>query len=422
VRVPVVATAVVMTGCAQSPGLQLEVAAQDASIKTIELIVGAHCDNCPSMMAAPNVALRETSIFSSPHPDAWFADFDGSFAGFFLDVDGGDDQRIPVLGIVGYDGAKQAVAYTKMQDVLVPANGELYTRVTLKPIDPIDNTTPTTDAERVVVWRHPEQREPSCMMIEHWSSGVVTTGAIVPPTDPDCDHVLVSECSPYIPNAIDVGSSFSSANCMLVVPTPAAPVCMMGGPVCTDGEPQTSLSCGRIDEDYCVPTTLCDCAPREFGCLFGKLATGTNDGTVTTLRCTVPVDQAGKLCAGLTTAALDGSALLSSGTQCKSIRFLDAFLAAAQSLSDTTEFDATVTLKLSNFTQPCRADMLWEGAVLSPTTMHTTVNMVSFEIDTGRNIAIPLRVSTVANCNEQFACNLVMTTNDSVSLCGRPML
>jgi hypothetical protein len=417
VRVPVVAAAVVLTSCAQSPGLQLEVGVQDTSIKTVELIVGAHCDNCPGKMAAPNLALRETAIYSSPHPDAWFADFDGSFAGFFLHVDGGDDQRIPVLGIVGYDAAKQPVAYTKMQDVLVPADDERHTRVTLKPIDPIDNTTPTTDAERVLVWRHSEQREPSCMMIEHWSSGVVTTGAIVPPTDSDCDHVLVRECLPYVPNAVSVSSSFAQGNCLLVVPTPAAPVCMIGGPICTDGEPQTATSCSRLDEDYCIPSPLCECAPRDAFCLGGKLLSGTNDGTLTTVRCVIPIDASGNLCTGSTKASLDASALVALETHCKSIRFLERFI-AGQELSDATEFGANAMLKLTNFAQPCSVDVAWEGT----TTQNITIKMLDFEIDNGKHIALPLRATAVSNCAEPFACVLETSSNDSVSLCGRPML
>jgi hypothetical protein len=389
----------------------------DTSIVTIELIVGAHCDNCPDGMAGPSLKLRPTSIYSAPQPDAWFAEVDGTFAGFFLHVDGGEDQRIPALGIVGYNSAKQAVAYKTMIDVVVPADDEQHWRVELVPIVPLTDDAPTRDGERVAVWRHPEQREPSCLMVEAASGGTVETGAIVPPTDPDCDHVLLRECAPNIPNAMNVQSTLADGNCMLVVPFSAAPVCMIGGPACTDGALPTSTACARLVEDHCLPTSLCECAPADAGCLFGKLTTGTSSGEVTAYRCTVPIDQTGALCPNVASAQFDGSLFLGPGTTCKSIRFLDRFL-SDMFLTDSVSFDATVKLLLSSFRAPCTVDLGWEGAVLSPATMHTTVTAVDIELSNGRHLDIPVRVDTVMNCAESFTCNLVKASNESVLLCG----
>lgn len=419
-RVPVLAAAVVLAGCEQSPGLQLEVGVTDTSIRRIELIVGADCDNCPTTMAAPNVKPRETLIFSSPHPEAWFVDVDGAFAGFVLHGDGDADQRIPVLGIVGYDAAQTPIAYARMADLLVPAHDELYTRVELKPLIPIDASVPTDDRERVAVWRHSEQREPSCMMVEHWSSGMRTTSAIVPPSDPDCDHVLFGECAPYVPNAMNVQSSLSNGNCMLPAAFPAAAVCVIGGPSCTDGVPQTADLCARLDEDHCLPSALCACAPAEPVCLFDALTTGTSDGSVTAFHCTVPVTASGALCDGPTATPLDGAQFLAPGTTCKAIRFLAPFL-RDMNLRDSVPFKSDAKLTLASFRTPCAIDLEWEGTAPNVAVDPYDVAFVDLELDNQRHIDVPVRITTVANCGESFRCQLVPASNDAVFLCGGAM-
>jgi hypothetical protein len=420
VRVPVLAVAAVIAGCG-SPGLQLEVGVGDTGVTRIELIVGAPCESCPAMMAAPGVALRDASIYSSPHPDAWFADVDSAFAGFFLHVDGDSDQRIPVLVLVGYDSANHPIQYAMKQDIVVPSADEQYWRIKLKPITRIDDSVPATDSERLAVWRHPDQREPSCAMIEHSSDSGVTTRAIVPPTDPDCDHVQLAECSPYVPNAQDVRSSLGQSDCVLIQPTPSAPVCMMGGPNCTDGVPMTASTCGRLDEDYCLPSSMCECAPRDALCIGRKFLMGTNDGTVTTFRCSVPITETGTVCPGGATTVLDGRDLLAIGTNCTSIRFLDQFFAGPV-LGDTLAFE-TATLALSGFGNGCTVQIGLLGSLPNPASTHTTFTMVDLAVDTGQHIALPLRVSTVTDCTQPFKCALVQaSTNDAVYLCGRPML
>jgi hypothetical protein len=420
VRVPVLTVAMLIAACEESPGLQLEVGVTDTSVTRVELIVGAPCDGCPTMMAAPNVKLRETSIYSSPHPDAWFADVDSAFVGFLLNVDGDADQRIPALGIVGYNSANEAIAYVKMQDLVVPANEERYWRVNLKPIVAIDGSVPTDDRERVAVWRHPDQREPSCMMIEHWSSGVLTTSAIVPPTDSDCDHVLVGECSPYVPNAMNVRSTIDDADCFISVAldSSVSDVCMLGGPTCTDGAPP-GMTCDRLDIDYCTSESLCTCAPREFGCLLDKVLNGTADGSVTAIRCSVPVNTAGQLCATGTKVGIDISGSFASGALCKSLSMLDSFVGGS-STPDQFGIGMNAKLVLSNFHTPCAIEATLTGDPATSKVDQVSVAFTDVLLDNGRHLALPWRVDAVPNCGGGFTCQFV-TSSDSMFACTKPV-
>lgn len=417
-----VAAATLVAACATPPGLTIEVLPDDGAVTTVELIVGTHCETCGSTMGAPAIAPRSAMIYAAEHPEVWEAPVDGGVAGFVLHTDGSDEQRIPVLLAVGFDANGRAIAWDKLIDVIIPPTGSAYWQIHLAPIEPIvDHTSAPDGSERVAVWRATAQTEPSCVMIEKWYEGSPHTSAVVPPADPDCDHIDPQlDCAPTVPDAMSVPPTFDSSSCLVNTSVGGGTTCVLGGPSCTDGVPASMTACTRLPTDYCVAGALCACAPADFGCLFDKLVSGTADGTVTTIRCQVPVGSDGTLCAGATTVQLDASGLLSNGRVCTDLRVVTGFLAGGTQYVDSLTIGMTGTLAFGNFQPNCRLDVTWSGALTPPVGTNIDVQFADLILDNGKHIVVPLRTDTVLNCNETFQCTLVKsTTTDTAQLCAK---
>jgi hypothetical protein len=411
---------VIVAGCATPAGLTIEVVAGGDAVARVELILGSTCESCPSLMGAPALAPRHTTIHESLQTVAWRADRDGELARFHLSVDG-SDAKIPLLVAIGFDGNGTAIASATLDDVIVPAHDTAWWRMPLAPLVPISDSGSAPDgSERVAVWRHPEQTEPSCVMVERWTSGTATTSAVVPAADPDCDRVVAqAECAAYVPDAMDVPPTLDDASCWLKSQTTDGLVCLLGGTPCTDGEP-ASTTCQRVAETYCMPDRLCACEPGDIGCLFNALTQGTSDGSMPTISCTVPITDTGELCAGPTVATIDASIYLGAGVACNALRISSSFSETEQSLTELV-IATTGKLAIENFRAPCSIDLRWSGTVANPSGTYTRVDFAQLDLDNDNSVVVPLRVDVVKSCTQSLSCETRRgaSTTESLYLCTK---
>ena len=407
-----------LAACGAPPGLTLEVVVEDPAITSVELIVSRKCFDCPMLMAAPAIALRPTVIHRSSHEEAWFAKevVDGK-AGFLIQVDAAQDQHIPLLVAVGYNDQKQALATSSLDDVNVSASKPQYWQTYLEPIVPLDSLTTQRDGtERIAVWRHPDQTEPSCVMRETWSAGVPATTAISPPIDNDCDGRR-PDCAAYVPSPTVGGTgTLMNAACVRSDAIATNEICTLGGPSCTDGG-TPGTDCLALDATYCVPQDLCACQPADTLCIGSKIINGTNTSSAMAhVRCQLGVNQDGSPC--VPTVQLDGSILLSTGVTCDAIRVLSGFF-MTNTLGDTAPVSATASLRLENFRPACSIDLTWMGSQMGQMTYLN--DWIQFDLSNGRQLLLPIRMEVDVGCAFEIKCEALpgTSTTETIGRCAR---
>ncbi|NVB79045.1 MAG: hypothetical protein HOV81_11655 [Kofleriaceae bacterium] len=393
-RAFLVGATVVLAGCSEPPGISLEIAADDASITTVELFVGEHCNGCPGGMRPPQLSPKAADLYLVADPRPWTATVEGGVAGIRLESD--TDTDVPALVIVGFDANHTPVATRTLYNISIPANDAVLWRTTLLPASPlvdIDTAHPRPPAgtERIKIWQSPNQTLPSCVMVEHWEADRVTRDALLPDGDRDCDAVpMAQECARYTPNAVGIAATIDEASCLLPVATPKS-ICMLGGPPCTEAGITPGQECDYLDEDYCAPLQLCACAPADAACITSAIAQGVSSNTLSHLRCTLPVQPDGSICPDHdpAIAKLDAGAMVQGGsTKCKRIALHDP-MSLRGGFSDHVQF-GTGTFKLTSFDQPCEAAIEWSGMLPLNPGGGASYMFAELELDNGKHLVLPL--------------------------------
>lgn len=356
-------------------------------------------------MRPPELSPKLADLYLVADPRPWTAIVEGGTAGIRLESD--VDTDVPVLVIVGFDAGHMPRATRTLYDLHIPAREAEVWHTTLLPASPLvdisaANPRPPEGTERVKIWRSPMQTLPSCVMVEHWQADGVTRDALVPDGDRDCDAVpAAQECARYTPNAVGIAATIDDASCLLPVATTHS-LCLLGGPPCTESGITPGPACDYLDEDYCAPLELCTCAPADAACITSVIAQGV-PGTLSHLRCTLPLQPDGSICPDFdpATAKLDAATMVQgSSTKCKRIGLHEP-MSIRGGFSDHVQL-GTGTFELTSFDQPCETTIEWSGRLPANDDVPPYM-FAELELDNGKHLVLPLVIET-ADCARPPAC------------------
>jgi hypothetical protein len=417
------ALGVLLLVAACSPnGLTVEVVIDDPAIVKVELFAGRDCDpDCPRGTVAPGLPpLRVDNAYVVDDPAPFVTkqtDFSDGVAGFRIEST--QDATLAILVAVGYDAQNQIRWSWSRHGVEIPDADSERWQVYL---DPTTAIGPTLDPQpagthRVATWPDPAGH-PSCLLLEYWNTSATTTRDLLgPANDTDCDGIAAAnECAPWIPNAAGAPPTLDTANCVtpdLHIGTTS--VCTIAGPQCTENPALPSVKCAAIDPPYCTPTALCTCAGRidEQACITQLIAQGTNTAdAMPFVTCVLFVDPSGNRCDS-SSMELDAGAVLSGGSRkCTALRFNDM-------QPPLGAFDAYLRvgdgkLELSNFSEPCKADLTWHAG----TAPLVNYGLVDADIDNGYHLVMPVRVDVKPGCATAgtSSCQIVIPTNTAETM------
>ncbi|HEY5945620.1 MAG TPA: hypothetical protein VIV40_09010, partial [Kofleriaceae bacterium] len=299
------ALGVLLLAAACSPnGLTIEVVVDDPNIVKVELFAGRDCGECPTVTAPPGLPLmRVDAGYIVDDPDPFTAvtdDFSNGLAGFR--IESAKDTTLAIVVAVGYNAAGEIKWSWSKHGVDIPNGDSAHWQIYLEPTSAISTTIGTQPAgtERIAVWPNPSGH-PACLLLEHWGTDPQVKREMLSPVDDfDCDNVTAAnECAPFIPNAIGATPTIDTASCV----TPQmissdSSVCTLGGPQCTENPALPRDHCVALDETYCAPSALCQCAGQvdQATCLRNQVVTGTSGGTMPFLKCVIAISESGERC------------------------------------------------------------------------------------------------------------------------------
>jgi hypothetical protein len=200
------------------------------------------------------------------------------------------------------------------------------------------------------------------------------------------------------------------------------PVCLVGGPPCTDG--QTSAGCDALDIDYCVPAKACgSCAYADWeSCVKTKLTAPNLTTGIPYATCALAMEADGRECSDSNRrkAELDLSALLgTNATKCTSIRVDAAMLPLGPFESKIIVNGAT--LELVSFQEPCKIEVQLSGDFMRSVT-GAPLHLLDVALDNGKHMILPFVLQgTDDACATDTICRLPpIDAIETMLQCAKP--
>jgi hypothetical protein len=353
------------TGCFHDRGVALEVDVGTTGATSVELYLGkAAC-------GANNTAGIDCKTIAPPAGlialagDIWFrddltpviADVKGHTATFQITSD--SVITLPIVVAVGFGPGDQGVRATgavTLRELAIPVNSARVVTAALvaaNAVVPADTDTRNLDEDRVLVWRK-TQPASSCVVVERWQQGKLTSrDFVVPAEDPDCDDVKL-ECNPAAYHgASDASTPSGKPDCL----SSANSRCVLGSHGCTDDGGVRTGTCAPQVSQVCVPQVLCACMSLDPTCTDEQI--NNHDlNMIPRIECDVPTRLPASgvdLCMGKDTGAIDLSAQFAGGEcghepQIGSLQ-LGGF--------DTTSSFGGAVMALSSAGKPCSFSVKW---------------------------------------------------------------
>ncbi len=276
-----VALVVFGAGCFSDRGIAIEIDVGSTGATSVELYVGnRRCTGpgeqgfrCDGGIAPPSIAAHlDGDVWYRDDRIPYFAVVKDGKATFRLQADLAT--TLPIAIAVGSKGPEtSALGTATLRDVAVPVDDARIVRATLVAAGEVQPSTGSATEDRAMVWNQREDGVSSCVVVEHWSNGQVDRDFIVPPDDPDCDHIA-DECDPGAYLGSQLASADDAVPQCLIAPTndTTDAACKLGAFGCTDQDGPDS-TCARLVKDVCVPRTFCSCPRPSPGeqCLQEKL-------------------------------------------------------------------------------------------------------------------------------------------------------
>jgi hypothetical protein len=393
------------------PGLTLEVLIDDPNLKKVELFVGERCSgDCPYGTVPPSLpAMSVDRAYVVADPVPWSiedGDFHGGKASFRLET--AEATTVGILVVLGYDAQDQVRWSSTFRGVAVPASGTVHWQVKLTATTPIEPTPAPAGSARIARWQQPSKRLPSCLLLEHWDSSTTAyRELVVPDTDRDCDEVPDdAECAPWVPNAMNASPEVSDTSCVLTatLANSQAPVCVLGGPECTEPATTPGASCVPVAPPHCVSSSLCGCGGNAdvMGCLTEKIGAGVSAGALPHFKCAIQLQSNGEACSSSLIQADAGAYLSSTGsTKCSGVTFTEAKLPVA-TFSSALVVDAASRLKIERFDTPCKIAVAYSGTSMP----QRRLALARIALDNGNAVMIPAVIDLKATgCAEESQCS-----------------
>lgn len=424
------ALASLLVGCAEPPEVVgLEIGAP-SSVQRVELYIAplscgdddrvTHaCDTQLAWDTAPRKVDGDTFILDASLVTVATRVGDGQFR---IDLKPAPESRgrsIERLLVVGYPdetGAGAPNAATMLQHLELPREPQRW-HIELGAVEPMDDTTPTTDVQRLHMWSDEVDSPNRCIVMERWLDGgaKVRRDFLVPFGDTDCDNAPV-ECDPFWFDA-PVPSGPADAVCTVSTPLPghSGSTCQLGAYTCSE-QTTSGQACTPITPLYCLADAMCldDCFDSGLACINQGLAH---------IVCDIYTNEQGGECVNDAPAFLGLSELAASPlADCG----LPVFGAFAMPFANLTNPGMVGPIRLTatpsaNMSMSCAADITWSGM---PLMGGKSYGVAKVPLPNGTASILGIVVDVHFNgCNlgQPNACYLVMKDGDSASHCG-PLL
>ena len=263
---------VLVAACGTHDSLAIEIVANNADVKTVELfVVETDCTNCTGIAPPSSVDLTLGTVHLLDSDKRYTATVANNMATFELQPDA-MYKTVPKLAAIGFDANDIPKAYA-IDDAGFDVAADLgtkrqYTLISTT-IDQAQGTTSATRAaDHFIVWRAPgatadlpnPAKQASCFAFEGKNG---TNEFFVNPTDPDCDGFTTTECDPdWYDHTID--PTANTDYCLTTADPQQA--CVIGSrPGCVDGTPTTCTA--DTARENCLPDAACNCpTPIADGC------------------------------------------------------------------------------------------------------------------------------------------------------------
>jgi hypothetical protein len=412
-------SALVIAGCAgcfSDRGLAVEIHVGDTGATSVELYIGkVPCSDgapiaCDEMITPPGGVALDGHIWFRDDLPPYTAEVKGRTATFQLRADKASPTRMVLIavGLVPGDNRMQPVGSATLRDVEIPVDGARIATATLVPATTVVPGETIRDGDRVLVWNK-ETPPSSCVVVEHWSSGVVKRDFVVPFEDADCDDAE-PECN-HAAYRSDNPPEASPADC---VTSSGSQACVLGSRGCVDGQGPGTGECMPHADPVCVPSSFCGCpAPDLDGTCVQDLVVG--QGNLPRVVCTVPANQSAaglEPCADMTSALLDLSAETGSAV-CgpPAVRSLQLHGVGA-----SYDFGGAI-IGVSNPSPACTLQVTWKSGArtLLAARDHGYVKVPV----AGRALLLPLILEFTPGCVGPFTCTLQDAAGDTLWSCAQ---
>ncbi|HTL35265.1 MAG TPA: hypothetical protein VL326_19185 [Kofleriaceae bacterium] len=423
----------VLAACDEPPGLTLEVVPQSPNVEYVEVYLADHCAGCPDAMTPPMMQAHVANMYQTSYPRVFSASksepdkWKDGHAFFRVTSQTGMDDYVTYMLLIGFDANKTPIEINRFSGVTIPGGGgSEYWQVKLdEPVAPLTDTP--SDVERIAIWG--ADTGPRCVIIVNGdrADGIVPWDPNSAAPDPDCDGMTQHECAPFIPNAVHVAPDIEHSSCVTPVPpvmngTTTSPICLIGGPPCTDGTP--TQGCEPLDIDYCAPAKTCgSCAyPNDWEtCARVKVTNPDTTLVVPFVNCTFAMNLDGTECSDgnlrRTDMNLDGLLTNGGGTKCTKIQ-LHTLAMPLGPFVDKLDV-AGLTVEVANFQQPCSVEVRWSGNFMRGIGPQTIG--LDAALDNGKHMVFPLVFHGTDACTNPSSCKLTIPDpTESMLQCAKP--